>query len=47
MPLGTPYLVGLFGKPPDEAFIEMISLAAQWLSLKSISPRGGGRWMQV
>ena len=47
MPLGTPCSVGLFGNPPDEAFIEMISLASQYPNLKSISPRGGGRWMHV
>ena len=47
MPLGTPCSVGLFGNPPDEAFIEMISLTSQYPSLKSISPRAGGRWMQV
>jgi hypothetical protein len=47
MPLGTPCSEGLFGNPPDEAFIEMISLASQYPNLKSISPRGGGRWMHV
>ena len=29
MPLGTLCSMGLFGNPPDEAFIEMISLASQ------------------
>ena len=46
MPLGTPCSAGLLGKPPDEAFIEMMPLALLWLILKSISPLGG-RWMQV